>query len=97
MIPKKRSCVITAGNISYFGADKKAGKPRTYARDREDKRREGSSRLVCGKVSLTNSESTDIPHNLFLKGSTSYKPVYVNNLLLPNAMSSVHSLEEKRN
>ena len=46
-------------------------------------------------MSLTNSESIDIPHNLFLKGSTSYKPVYVNNLLLPDAMGSVHCLKDE--
>ena len=38
----------------------------------------------------------NLPHNLFFQGSTRYQSVHINDLLLPDTMRSIHSLEKKK-
>ena len=38
----------------------------------------------------------NLPHNLFFQGSTRYQSVHINDLLLPDTMRSIHSLENKK-
>ena len=40
--------------------------------------------------------SGNLPHNLFFQGSTRYQSVHINDLLLPDTMRPIHSLEKKK-